>query len=137
MAVLSEYEVLTITATGPVPANVTKELFVKADGSLCGAGEAAAGISAYDADAGQELAIHAIGVFAVKAAAAIAVGDDVTSDANGKAVKWTPTAAVHNGTVTGGVLADLTVDLTMPAKNGRALTSCGSSGGTILVKIGL
>ncbi len=136
MALLSEYEVLTITATGPVPANVTKELFVKADGSVCGAGEAAAGISAYDANEGQELAIHAIGVFKVQAAGAIAVGDDVTSDSNGKAVKWVPTAAVHDGTVTGGALANLTVDLTLPAKNGRALTACGSSGGTILVKIG-
>lgn len=69
--------------------------FVDHDGNMCAAAEKALGVShAGGADAGDECPL-AKGIVLVEAGAAVSQGDDVESDATGRAI--TQSAGVTNG----------------------------------------
>lgn len=92
------------------PAAVTKQRFVKYDGAQAGNGDVAAGVADYDAAAGKQYSAIALGTAKVEAGAAIALGQDVQSDAQGRAI---PKAA--------------------GALNGRALQAASAAGQVIEV----
>ena len=73
----------TIRTTGKVIAN----RFVNHAGKQAKADEKVYGVSPYHADAGEPLAVDIVGIAVVEAGGAVAVGDDLASDAQGCAVK--------------------------------------------------
>ncbi len=102
---------LIFTVSG-ADVNTEKGLFIKHDGSVCGAGDTALGISYDEADENGDLAVVLDGIVEVQAGGSISAGEFVKSDANGKAV-----AAEAGDTALGYALED------------------GSDGVTVLVKI--
>jgi len=102
---------LIYTVSGAA-ADTEKGLFIKHDGTVCGAGETALGISYDEADENGDLAVVLDGIVEVQAGGSISAGDFVKSDANGKAV-----------TAEAGDIA-----------NGIAVED-GADGATVLVKI--
>lgn len=117
--------------------DVVKNRFAGFDGNYCGAGEKALGVFELDTDSGQQAPVIVYGIAIVEAGGAIAVGDAITSDANGKAVKAdaatvTITSATGDGdagtyNITGGVLAQ--------AINGYALDAASAEGDLIRIRI--
>lgn len=74
---------LTVSAAGAVSAH----RFVGYDGAQVSAsGGKALGVATFDAADGQDLAVDALGTTVVETAGAIAVGDEVVSDATGLAI---------------------------------------------------
>jgi hypothetical protein len=73
-----------------------KSLFVGYDGDICDAGEKAIGVNQVSVDAGDAMPVTYLGIMPVIASAAIAVGAEVESDANGKAI--TLSTGISNGT---------------------------------------
>lgn len=55
-------------------------------GDVCTAGAKAAGASLFDADAGEQLGVAALGVILVEAGGAIPAGGEIESDAQGRAI---------------------------------------------------
>lgn len=80
-------EQVLLTTTLRLTANVIARRFIGYNGAQAGAGEAALGVSAYDANAGEPAGINTHGFVLVEAGAAIAAGDAVAADAQGCAVK--------------------------------------------------
>lgn len=78
---LSSISVLSLTATAT--AAVKAKQFVTVAGAPAGAGEAVLGVSQTDAAARAAFAVDAIGVFDMRSGAAIALGAEVQSDADG------------------------------------------------------
>ena len=76
---------ITIAATEALKQN----FFVGADGKHSAAGKVPVGVCQLDMDAGQPAPVAINGVLLVVAGGPIAVGDDVTTGANGTAVKDT------------------------------------------------
>lgn len=72
----------TVKATGKVVAN----RFVTFAGKQALANEAVFGVSPYDADEGDTLAVDVLGIAVVEAGGAVAVGAKVDADAQGCAV---------------------------------------------------
>lgn len=82
---MTHYHILnrSMKADGAVP----EKRFFKADGSLCGAGEQAAGVSVSAAAAtGDVFGGCLLGLAIVATGGSVSVGDYVESDADGKAV---------------------------------------------------
>ena len=75
----------TIIATG----DVSEKTFVGYDGKTCGADKKAVGVALYDASTGDAVSIAQEGRVIVTAGGAVAVGDPIASDANGKAITAT------------------------------------------------
>lgn len=92
--------VMSITAASAM----AQRRFVGLDGDLCGAGEKALGVTEYAVDSGDQASVNANGVILIEAAAAVAVGAEVESDAAGKAV--TLSAGVSNGYALDAATAD-------------------------------
>ena len=67
-------------------ADLPKQRFVSFGGAVSGAGEKAYGICDVETESGQYAPIATTGILLVEAGGTIAVGDEVTSDANGKAI---------------------------------------------------
>jgi hypothetical protein len=86
-----------ITVAAAADLSAKQHFFVKADGNLAGAGAEALGVLQNDPTSGQAAAIRVMGVSKVVYGGTIAVGDQVSSDASGKAVKYTA-ASVSAGT---------------------------------------
>jgi hypothetical protein len=79
--------VQTLTAFTPP---IGEKLFVKADGTLCGAGELAAGVSMNSVDSDSKtLGICCTGIVPVLAGGTCTINSKAESDANGKAVDLT------------------------------------------------
>ena len=80
----TNYELLkrSFVAGGDIPA----KRFVKVDGTLAGAGEAAIGVAEYAAQSGDDLSVIMSGVVSVEAGGTVNAGDKIASDENGKAV---------------------------------------------------
>lgn len=79
--------VKTMTASGAV----TGKRFVDFSGAqVASAGAKALGVALYDAADGEPVAVVVQGTAVVEAGGAIAVGDNVAADANGRAVVATP-----------------------------------------------
>lgn len=76
-------------------AALNKHVLVGFDGALCGAGKKAYGATIVAADADEPTAVAVLGVVLVTAGGAIEVGDEVESDASGRAIK--KTTGVSNG----------------------------------------
>ena len=67
-------------------ADLPKQRFISFNGTVSGAGEKAYGICDVETESGQYAPIATTGILLVEAGGTIAVGDEVTSDANGKAI---------------------------------------------------
>lgn len=74
-------------------ADANKKLFIKS-GEACGYGEEPDGVSVQDLEKGLPYTLHKSGDVVVTAAGTVAAGDDVMSNAIGKAVKHVPDNAV-------------------------------------------
>jgi len=126
-----------LTESITASADVVKNRFANFSGGYCGAGEKALGVFELDTDSGEQAPVIVYGIALVEAGGAIAVGDAVTSDADGKAVKAdsatvTITSATGDGdagtyNVSGGVLAQ--------AVNGYALDAASAAGEVIRVRL--
>lgn len=99
---LTHHPILTISMTAL--ADLARNRFVGADGDVCAAAAAAVGTAEFDVAAGEQASVNAQGLIIVQAAGAIAVGDQVESDANGKAV--TLSAGIANGLALDAASAD-------------------------------
>ncbi|HFC8546124.1 TPA: capsid cement protein [Neisseria lactamica] len=84
--------VTTVKTTG----KVVKNRFVDFAGKQAAAGVKVLGTATFDADAGDTLAVDALGIALVEAGGTVAVGDEVAADAQGAAVK-----AVGNAKIAG------------------------------------
>jgi len=82
---------ISLTASG----SVTKERFIAPSGAQCSSiGERACGVAAYDAATTEDVAAYT-GIVRVVAGGTVAIGADVMTDADGKAVTY---AAGGSGT---------------------------------------
>lgn len=90
---LTSISVLAITVS--LTGSVSAKRFVTVNGAQAGDGEAAIGVARNDEVAGREVTVDAVGVFDMIAGAAIAKGDQVQSDADGKPI--TKAAGAVNG----------------------------------------
>jgi hypothetical protein len=81
----------SLQATGAI----IKKRFVTAAGAVAGVGVNVAGVSGDDAVAGETFPVKARGWIIVDSGAAVAQGDDVQSDATGRAI--TQTTGKHAG----------------------------------------
>ena len=70
-------------------ADVVKNRFAGFDGNYCGADKKALGVFETDTKTGQMAPVIAMGIALIIAAGTFAVGDDIVSDGDGKAVKAT------------------------------------------------
>lgn len=86
-----------ITVAAAADLSAKQFFFVKADGNLAGAGAEALGVLQNDPKSGAAAAIRVMGVSKVVYGGTVAVGDLLSSDASGKAVKYTA-ASVSAGT---------------------------------------
>lgn len=77
--------------------------FVGFDGNYCSAGEKALGVVDVSTDKEQLCPYAALGILLVTASGAIAVGDPIASDANGKAVKATSSDKINGYALDVGV----------------------------------
>ena len=96
-------------------AAIDKNLFVGFDGAVCAAGAKSLGVSNANAASGEQLSVMIRGVAMVTAAAAIARGAAVTSDASGKATTAAALAAAApaiavDGTKVTAAAPEITVD---------------------------
>ena len=71
---------------------IIQKRFVNFEGKQATAGQPAIGVSVYDADHGDSLAVDALGIVLVESGGALAAGDAVASDAQGCAVKQAASA---------------------------------------------
>lgn len=92
--------IISITAA----ADLAQRRFVGFDGDVCAAEAKALGVTEYAADAGNQATVNGNGIVLIEAAGAIAVGAQVESDANGKAV--TLSAGASNGYALDAAAAD-------------------------------
>lgn len=84
-----------IIASLQATATITKDRFVRADGVLATANQRAIGVSNDDAIATEFFPVVMTGITLVEAGAAVAVNDQVASDATGRAVTVTSTNPVN------------------------------------------
>lgn len=75
--------------------NIVQQRFIGFDGKYCKSGAKAFGISDVDTEKDQYLPISVFGILLVEAGGTVAVGDSITSDDNGKAVKAEGSAIVN------------------------------------------
>lgn len=67
--------------------------FITATGSPAGAGANALGVTRYGAAAGATVPVDVLGTAVVEAGAAIAQGDTLKADADGRAITWATSGA--------------------------------------------
>ena len=93
----TQQPILTTSVIAAV--DLTRRRFVGFDGNPCAAGARPLGVVEADTEAGGVAPANVLGILAVEAGAAVAVGADVQSDASGRAM-----------TKTTGVLAGVAMD---------------------------
>lgn len=76
-------------------ADIEQHRFIGFDGAYCTAGAKALGVSDVSTENGQYAPIAVLGTLLVESAGTINVGEPVTSDGNGKAVKATGDALIN------------------------------------------
>lgn len=81
---LSSIPVLTLSVT--LTGNVTAHRFVTVAAAQAGDGDAALGVSQYDEVTGREVSVDVIGTHDMIAAAAIPLGSEVQSNADGQPI---------------------------------------------------
>jgi len=73
----------TVDTFDNAPTAIAEKLLIKGDGSLCGAGERAVGVSVSSAAAaGDCFGVCVVGIAIVTAGAAVTAGDEIESDAS-------------------------------------------------------
>ncbi|MCF6270982.1 MAG: DUF2190 family protein [Melioribacteraceae bacterium] len=102
-------EQITLLSSIEIASDLTKNLFIGFDGALCGADAKAFGVLNADTLSGEQAPIAVSGIALVYSGGAVAIGDEVVSDANGKAVSGTNFAV----TSTAGAVA-VTADAATP-----------------------
>ena len=75
--------------------DIVQHRFIGLDGGYCSAGAKALGVSDVDIEKEQQLPVAVLGCLLIQAGGTIAVGDSVSSDENGKAIKTTDSAIVN------------------------------------------
>ncbi len=125
---------LTIQAAGTVAA----KRFVGYDGNVCAAGKPAVGVNTFDAVAGQQMTVYGPGnVKWVTSGAAVNAGDNVASDASGKAVTAAALAIASGATAVTSAAANGASDIVGGAPpttvNGLALTTTTGADQDLLV----
>lgn len=120
---------------------LVKHRFMGADGNYCVADAKAVGVSEADTAADQMCPVIGGGIALVETAGAIAVGEEVVSDATGKALAATVFSVAIPADVT-AVTSDaaqpaltLAGGLLPQALNGQALDAAGGAGEIIRVKL--
>ena len=88
-------EKILLAVTIAAAAALSRFRFVDYSGNVAGAGERVLGVPTTDFSSGEQASVTTHGEILVEAGAAIAVGAEVESDANGKAI--TKAAGVANG----------------------------------------
>ncbi len=81
----------------PATADITEGCFVSFSGGLCGNHAQALGVCSQDVDSGDEMPVVLDGIVSVELAGTVAVGDALTSNASGKAIKSTDSTWAVNG----------------------------------------
>lgn len=82
-------EKILLAVTIAAAAALTRFRFVDFTGNVASAGERALGVPSTDFDTGEQASVATHGEILVEAGAAVAVGDEVESDASGRAVTKT------------------------------------------------
>ncbi len=77
-----------LTLSLKVNSNISSNRFVKANGQLCGSEQKSIGVTEYNALSGEFAPVIVIGTALVTAAGSINIGDEVTSDSQGRAIKY-------------------------------------------------
>ncbi|MGE1004208.1 capsid cement protein [Ralstonia solanacearum] len=85
----------TLTTSITATAALARFRFVGLTGAVCAAAAKALGTAETTADIGEQASVNVSGILLVEAAAVIAAGAEVESDANGKAI--TKAAGISNG----------------------------------------
>ena len=75
--------------------NIDEHRFIGFDGKHCAAGAKALGICDVSTEQGQIAPVGVLGIFLVEAADSITAGDEIASDADGKAVRVARTEQVN------------------------------------------
>ena len=88
-------EKILLAVTIAAAAALSRFRFTDYSGNVAGAGERVLGVPTTDFSAGEQASVATHGEILVEAAAAIAAGAEVESDANGKAI--TKAAGISNG----------------------------------------
>ncbi len=92
----------TVTTQAPIAAN----RFVTFTGAQASVqGEKVLGVSRYDQSGGADVSVTVIGVASVEAGAAITAGDDLITDAEGRAISHPGGAEIKAGTALNSVAA--------------------------------
>jgi hypothetical protein len=79
--------------TRTAAATIAAGRFVKVDNTQAGAGANTLGVAVAAASAGELLPVAVLGVAAVEAGAAVATGDTIKADADGRAITWATSGA--------------------------------------------
>ena len=75
--------------------NIVQQRFIGFDGKYCKAGAKAIGVADVDVDKGQFVPVAITGVLLVEAGGTISIGDAITSDDLGRAVKPTSPSEIN------------------------------------------
>lgn len=102
---LKHYKPLLIDSI-KATADIEQHRFIGFDGKHCTAGTKALGVSDVAIEKGQYAPVAIVGVLLVEAGGAIAIGDAVTSDENGKAIKVVDNASINGYAQDSGLEGD-------------------------------
>lgn len=90
-------EQITLITSIEATEDVTKNLIIAVDGSLCDASEVPLGIINADTDSGEECPVVVGGIALVYSGAAVTIGDMLTSDSASKAITYATVDQVNIG----------------------------------------
>ncbi len=99
----------TVVATGAI----VKNRLVNFEGKQATVGQAALGVAVYDADAGDSLAVDALGTVLVETGGAVSIGDAVAADAQGCVVKQAASAVTVGHAMDAAAGANETIRIKM------------------------
>ena len=80
-------------------ADIEQNRFIGFDGNYCGTGAKALGVSEVPTENGQFAPVGVVGIFLVESGENLTAGDEVTSDAEGKAIKVSDNAKINGYTL--------------------------------------
>ena len=87
--------------------DIPEHRFIGFDGNLCQASQKALGVSDVSIEQGQYAPVGVLGIFLVEAADEIAIGAEIASDAQGRAITVTETEVVNGYSLDEGTDGDL------------------------------
>lgn len=90
-----------------VSADIVQNRFIGFDGNYCSEGAKALGISEVATEKGQFAPVGVLGIFLLEAGETLTVGDEVSSNIEGKAVKATENSKINGYTLDSGTEGSL------------------------------